>query len=118
MIQSPADGSIVYFNATDNATIQCTATGLPTPTISFFRGGLLSTGDESGRINISDPSSPVSTPTGAASVSRTLTIFDTVDGDSGQYSCEATVTIAGLSLELSNYSNFEIVIQSKYFFPV
>ncbi len=78
---------------------------------------LLSTGNESGRINISD-STPMDVPSGAVSVSQTLTIYDTVDGDSGDYSCMASNTIPGLSLDLNNTSSFEVVIQSKHLFSL
>ena len=112
MVAEPTPGTTVFVNATDNVTVSCTASGLPAPDIRFLNGrGVLST---SGRIDVGTLSDPTELASGASLVSRTLTISATVDGDSGQYSCEAFNTIPGLDLNLNDSRDFELVVQSKH----
>ena len=77
-------------NVTDPVTFVCTATGIPPPTIQWFRDGvLLSSG-----VVLSEPSQTlVPAPTGMSTgmiyqVERTLT-FNTTASDTDTYTCEA-----------------------------
>ena len=76
-------------NVTDPVTFECTATGIPPPTIQWSRDGvLLSSG-----VMLSEPSQTlVSTPMGTGmiyQVERTLT-FTTAANDTDTYTCEAS----------------------------
>ena len=76
-------------NVTDPVTFECTATGIPPPTIQWFRDGvLLSSG-----VVLSEPSQTmVSAPMGTGmiyQVERTLT-FTTAANNTGTYTCEAS----------------------------
>ena len=78
-------------NVTDPVTFECIATGIPPPTIQWFRDGvLLSSG-----VMLSEPSQTlVSAPmdTGMIyQVERTLT-FTTTASDTDTYSCKASNT--------------------------
>ena len=86
----PNDSSTRYVvNVTDPVTFVCTATGIPPPTIQWFRDGvLLSSG-----VVLSEPSQtivPASMGTGMIyQVERTLT-FVTTASDTDTYTCEAS----------------------------
>ena len=76
-------------NVTDPVTFECIATGIPPPTIRWFRDGmLLSSG-----VTLSEPSQTmVPAPMGTGmiyQVERTLT-FTTAANDTGTYTCEAS----------------------------
>ena len=76
-------------NVTDPVTFECIATGIPPPTIQWFRDGvLLSSG-----VILSEPSQTmVSAPMGTGmiyQVERTLT-FNTTASDTDTYTCEAS----------------------------
>ena len=76
-------------NVTDPVTFECIATGIPPPTIQWFRGGVpLSSG-----VMLSEPSQTlVSAPMGTGmiyQVERTLT-FNTTANDTDTYTCEAS----------------------------
>ena len=76
-------------NVTDPVTFECTATGIPPPTIQWSRDGvLLSSG-----VILSEPSQTlVSAPMGTGmiyQVERTLT-FTTTASDTDTYTCEAS----------------------------
>ena len=78
-------------NVTDPVTFECTATGIPPPTIQWSRNGmLLSSG-----VMLSEPSPTlVSAPMGTGmiyQVERTLT-FNTAPSDTDTYTCEASNT--------------------------
>ena len=88
----PNDSFAGYIvNVTDPVTFVCTATGIPPPTIQWFRDGVLL----SSRVVLimSEPSQtlvPATMGTGMIyQVERTLT-FNTTDSDTDTYTCEAS----------------------------
>ena len=86
----PNDSFLGYIvNVTDPVTFECTATGIPPPSIQWFRDGvLLSSG-----VVLSEPSQTmVPAPVGTGmiyQVERTLT-FVTTASDTDTYTCEAS----------------------------
>ena len=76
-------------NVTDPVTFVCTATGIPPPTIQWFRDGVLLSSD----VMLSEPSQtlvPATMGTGMIyQVERTLT-FNTTASDTDTYTCEAS----------------------------
>ena len=73
-------------NVTDPVTFECTATGIPPPTILWFRDGvLLSSG-----VMLNEPSQTLVSATMGTGmiyqVERTLT-FNTTANDTGTYTC-------------------------------
>ena len=92
-------------NITEPVTFECIATGIPPPTIQWFRGDIFLTPEETSgsgqnllsndelnlRFMLSEPSEMlVPTPSGNIyQVERTLT-FNTNGGDTGLYTCMAS----------------------------
>ena len=86
----PNDSFTGYIvNVTDPVTFECIATGIPPPTIQWFRDGVLL----SSRVTLSEPSpTMVPAPMGTGmiyQVERTLT-FVTTANDTDAYTCEAS----------------------------
>ena len=122
-IVMPVDGEMFRVNRSDDITIQCSARGIPPPSIKFLRRGveLNRTGGESGvgtdlasRVQLGSESSSVFMNDGTFMVSRMLTIFNVAEGDARDFTCEASSTISELALSLSDNSVFELVVQSKF----
>ena len=110
-------------NRSNDITIQCSARGIPPPSIRFLRGGveLNRTGGESGigmdlasRVQLGDESSSVFMNDGTFMVSRMLTIFNVAEEDAGNFTCEASSMIPELGLSLSDSRVFELVVLSKF----
>ena len=78
-------------NMGDVVTYQCVATGIPAPSITWFRNG---TELSNSRVTVSDLSEAalVEDNTGEMilQTSRTLNLSMTEDGDSGSYECRAS----------------------------
>ena len=95
-------------NETETVTFECTATGIPAPNITWNRNGVELSGD---RVSVSNPT-PASYNRSDGEVvqfvTRTLSLPNTVDGDSGTYTCNATNN-AGMDSE-----PFELVVQSEF----
>ena len=94
-------------NETETVTFVCQATGIPAPSITWFRNGMELSGD---RVVTSVPTQMGLTREDGEvvwSVIRTLNLSDTVDADSGTYTCSA-VNSAGNDTE-----QFELVVQSE-----
>ena len=106
----PNDSFAGYvINVTDPLTFECIATGIPPPTIQWFRGGvLLSSG-----VMLSEPSQTlVSAPMGTGmiyQVERTLT-FTTAASDTGTYTCEASNIN---EVQPTTTQNYTIFVQSE-----
>ena len=116
----PVDGGMVRVNRSDDSPITCSAHGIPPPSIRFLQRGveLNRTGGESGvgmdfasRIQLGEESSSVFMDDGTFMVIRMLTIFNIVEEDAGNFTCEAASTIPELGLSLSDNSVFELVVQ-------
>ena len=92
-------------NVTDPVTFQCEVTGVPAPSIQWFRGAELLSQDP--RISLGDPT--VEEPArDLARVRRTLTISTTFSDDSDtSYSCRASnAATGGMDSE-----TFELLVQ-------
>ena len=108
IITSPTDGFTLTVNETEVALFECTATGIPAPTISWYRSGTELSGES--RIILSNHTAPslVHGHGGMVySVSRTLMLADTRDDDSDTYTCVADNIVGNDSQE------FELVVQSE-----
>ena len=102
------DNFTLTVNETEVALFECTATGIPPPTISWYRNGIEFSGDP--RITLSNHTAPslVQGDGGMVySVSRTLMLVDSGDDDSGTYTCVADNIVGNDSQE------FELVVQSE-----
>ena len=101
-------------NETDPVIFMCSATGTPTPEITWMRNGVLLDENVDPRISFSNPSDPeVFQTTGGNiySVSRNLTISNTRDNDSDTYTCVAS---NGNARTHSVTQDFELVVQGMY----
>ena len=97
-------------NMGDVVTFQCVATGIPAPTITWFRNG---TELSNSRVTLGDPSESTTTNGDGEMIlqtTHTLNLSMTEDGDSGSYECR--VSNAGTPGEDSE--SFEVIVQSKY----
>ena len=112
MIQNvyPDPDQINYtVNETETVTFECSATGIPDPTITWYRNGA-----ELNRSRIIINSPMVMDFTRGIDgetvrmVTRTLQLTDMVDADSGTYTCNATNS-AG-----NDQETFELIVQSKF----
>ena len=97
-------------NLGDIATFQCVATGIPAPTITWFRGGV--------ELNASDPRVTFNAPSNSTNaemvyqVARTLTLDMTEDNDSDTYQCRAT----NAAMPGMDTMNFTLIVQSEYYY--
>ena len=100
-------GYVVHI--TDPVTFECTATGIPPPTIQWFRDGvLLSSG-----VVLSEPSQTmVPAPMGTGmiyQVNHTLT-FNTTASDADTYTCEASNIN---EVQSTTAQNFTLFVQGR-----
>ena len=88
-------------------TLQCTATGNPSPNITWYRNGssLLPSSDP--RITVGSPNQQLLS-SGLYQVVQTLTINNTADSDSGSYSCVGNNTVG------MDTSTFDLTVQCKW----
>ena len=96
-------------NMGDAVTFQCVATGIPAPSITWFRNG---TELSNSRVTLGDPSESTTTNGDEEMIlqtTRTLNLSMTEDGDSGSYECRASndATPGEISESL------EVIVQSK-----
>ena len=91
VILFPQNANFTYIvNESNPVTFECTAAGIPAPTISWFRDGSLLNEASDSRITLSNHSDPVIIDIDGESVfqvTRTLTLDSTMNGDSGTYTC-------------------------------
>ena len=122
-VQSSQNRFLAIENET--ATLTCTATGVPAPTISFMidgialdRMGSASPGaDLRDRVNLQEQSEPTLNDDRLYMVTRTLEIFNPFGRDTGNYTCTANVTIEELTnITLSDQDTFELIVQSELAF--
>ena len=89
-ITFPLDHQLYTVNENDPVTFTCSATGIPPPEITWIRSGVVLDESVDLRISLSNPSDSATVPTtggNISSVSRNLTINNTMDGDSDTYTC-------------------------------
>ena len=98
-------------NETDTVTFECSATGIPPPTITWLRNGMELNDTTNSRITVGDPVEmdlPRDNDGETVSmVTRTLNLIHTTDRDSGMYTCMAT-NDADLGIIIM-YSRFQVV---------
>ena len=89
----------------NTATFQCVATGIPAPTITWFRGGV----ELNSLVMLNAPS--ISTNAEMVyQVIHTLTLNITEDNDSGTYQCRATnAAMPGIDT-----MDFTLIVQSEF----
>ena len=107
------DGFTYTVNETDPVTFTCSATGIPPPEITWMRNGVVLDESIDSRISLSDPSDPETVPTAGGNisfVSRSLTISNTRDNDSGTYTCVAS---NGNAVTPSVTQNFNLFVNGK-----
>ena len=109
-------------NVTEGFYVTCSASGLPSPSISFFRGNesldeanrMPGMGiDFTSRAQVGDESMPVLMDVGTLLITRSLTLFNVVDEDSGNLTCQATNNITDISVTRMDSVVFELIVQGK-----
>ena len=97
-------------NMGDVVTFQCAATGIPAPSITWFRNG---TDLSNSRVTLSDLSEATLVGDNAGEMilqtTRTLNLSMTEDGDSGNYECSASND----ATPGEDTESFEVIVQSK-----
>ena len=109
MISAPSDSQEFTVHEQMNITITCVASGLPAPTLSFFRGTEMIT--NSGRIQLVDGKEVTGTG-GLSTVSVSFTLSNAEDADSGEFSCVASTDIPGIG-SLADTVNFNVTVLGK-----
>ena len=95
--------SVYNTNETSPVTFQCTVTSNPSSDISWYRNGAVLIPSNDPRVSVGQQL----VSSGLYQVTQTLTITNTTDTDSGNYSCVGNNT-AGTDTAL-----FALVVQSK-----
>ena len=122
-IDFPVEGQQLRANMTEDFFMTCSASGIPSPSIFFFRGNesLNDTNGQSGmgmdftsRVQLGEISMPVLMDDGTLLVTRSLTLTNAVDEDSGNLTCQATNTIIELNETRMDMVMFELIVQGKY----
>ena len=109
----PPENFIETVNETDSATFVCVVVGIPAPSISFYQNGTLLDQSTDWRITLTDNSEPQDFQTATGTVflvSRNLTLDNTMDADSGTYTCVASSTAANVTQE------FDLIVQGEKVF--
>ena len=101
-----SNNSVYTTNETTPVTFQCSSTGIPAPSISWYRNGTALTPSSDPRVTVGSSSQQLLS-SGLYQVTQTLTITNTADTDSGNYSCVGSNT-AGTDTAL-----FTLIVQSK-----
>ena len=111
----PEVGQMNYtVNESDTVTFECSATGIPPPTITWLRNGMELNDTTDSRVTVGNPMEIDFTRDNVGEtvsmVTRTLNLMNTTDGDSGMYTCMASND--------ANPNNdtevFELVVQGLY----
>ena len=109
----PPDDYTYTVNEFNPVTFQCIAFGLPSPTLSWFKDGeALNTAYDS-RITVGVHSAPVLVEIDGETVyevNQNLTLDNTMDDDSGTYTCQATNENA---VQPIVRQDFELFVRSK-----
>ena len=110
----PEMGQMNYtLNERDTVTFECSATGIPPPTITWLRNGMELNDTTNSRVTVDNSTEMDFTRDNdgetVSKVTRTLNLVNTTDGDSGMYTCMATNDAD----PGDNMMDFELIIQSK-----
>ena len=113
-ISTPTDSQQFTVNEQADITFTCIASGSPAPTISFIYDGQnlirtdgrpISLGEPiADRVMLWNESSSLNVSTGLYVVTRTLTLFNSVEGDTGNFLCSASANIPGTGVKSANVS--------------
>jgi len=109
----PPENFTYTVNETDSVTFVCVVVGIPAPSISFYRNGVIVDETTDMRIAITDNSEPQDFLTSGGTiflVSRNLTLDNTMDTDSGTYTCAASNVVANMT------QDFELIVQGELVF--
>ena len=97
---------------TDEVTFECVATGIPPPSITWYRNGTELDSNNT-RVTFNDPSNAVTVMDSEGEmifeITRTLILNMTEDGDSGIYECRAS----NEATPGEDRIVFELIVQSK-----
>ena len=101
-------------NLGNTATFQCVATGIPAPTITWFRGGV-ELNESNSQVMLNAPSTTMVMSTSITGemvyeVTHTLTLSMSRDEDSGTYQCRAT----NAAMPGMDTMDFELIVQSEF----
>ena len=111
-ITFPLDNTFTYtVNEADPVTFTCSATGIPPPEITWMRNGVPFSNT---RVTLSNPTMPELYSTDGGNiyfVSRNLTLANTMDADSGTYTCVAS---NGNAVTPTVTQDFELIVQGMY----
>ena len=106
----PTENFNYTVNETDSVTFVCVVVGIPASRISFYwNGGIIDQSTDM-RITLTDNSEPQDFLTSGGTVflvSRNLTLDNTMDTDSGTYTCAASNVAANMT------RNFELIVQGE-----
>ena len=110
-ITFPVDDGFTYtVNENDPVTFTCSATGIPPPEITWMRNGAPF---DNVRVTLSDPTMPELFSTGGGNiyfVSCNLTLDNTMNADSGTYTCVAS---NGNAVTPTDVQNFELFVRGE-----
>ena len=98
--------SVYVTNETYPVTFQCTATSTPSSDITWYKNGTVLSSSSDPRITVGSPSQQLLS-SGVYQVTQTLTITNTADSDSGNYSCVGNNSVGTQS------ATFTLVVQCK-----
>ena len=111
-ITFPPDDLVYTVNETDPVTFTCSATGISPPEITWMRNGA-PFNQSITRVTLSNPTMPELFSTGGGDiyfVSRNLTLDNSMDTDSGTYTCVAS---NGNAVTPTDVQNFELFVRGK-----
>ena len=96
----------VIINEMSPITFQCNVTGIPAPSITWYKNEEILSPNSGSCITLDLPSQQLLS-SGLNQVTQTLTISSTRDEDSGDYSCVCT-NVVGMDT-----AKFELTVRSK-----
>ena len=111
----PPENFTETVNETDSVTFVCVVVCIPAPNISFYQNGTLLNQSTDQRITLTYNSGPqeFQTATGMVfHVSRNLTLDNTMDADSGTYTCVVSNAAA------NSTQDFELIVQGEKVFQL
>ena len=96
-------------NMGDVVTFQCVATGIPAPSITWFRNGTELSNSRVTLGDLSESSAMDGDGEMILQISRTFNLSMTEDGESGSYECRAS----NGATPGEDSESFEVIVQSK-----